>query len=110
MQDVANHLLTLVQHNWETLYVDLNLIPKTLNETYLFLFISLLKCCLCCECQVFLNCGVELWLSEISRVLQETVHDTVVNCVEDAKTLNYIDEIAQKVECTIKLSCINRNI
>ena len=47
--------------------------------------------------EVFLNGSVEQWLSEISRVLQETVHDAVVNCVEDAKTLNYIDEIAQKV-------------
>jgi hypothetical protein len=50
-----------------------------------------------CENQVFLHGGVELWLSELSRVLQETVHDAVVNCVEDAKTFNYIDEIAQKV-------------
>ena len=53
--------------------------------------------CFLCENQVFLHGGVELWLSELSRVLQETVHDAVVNCVEDAKTFNYIDEIAQKV-------------
>ena len=46
---------------------------------------------------MFLNGGVELWLSELSQVLQETIHDAVINCIEDAKTLNYIDEIAQKV-------------
>ncbi|XP_028415382.1 dynein heavy chain 8, axonemal-like isoform X2 [Dendronephthya gigantea] len=46
--------------------------------------------------EVFLNGGVELWLSELSRVLQATVHETIVKCIGDANTLNYIDEIAQK--------------
>ncbi len=64
--------------------------------THLLIFPNF-KMLFVCDHQVFLSGGVELWLSEISRVLQETVHEAVVNCVEDAKTLNYIDEIAQKV-------------
>ena len=46
---------------------------------------------------MFLCGGVEVWISEISQVLKETVHEAIVNCIEDAKTFNYIDEIAQKV-------------
>lgn len=48
--------------------------------------------------QVFLNGGVEVWLGEILKVMNETVHSLIVKCIEDAKSTNYIDELAQKVQ------------
>ena len=48
--------------------------------------------------QVFLNGDVEVWLADLSSVLQESVHDAICSAVEEAKTANYIDDIAHKVE------------